>query len=57
MGKKDIPIFNPPTKSGKERKSTYVSTIISSEGKPITKEIMKNGRIVYRDSNGRFAKK
>ena len=54
---KDIPIFNPPTKSGKERKSAYISTIISSEGKPITKEIMSNGRIVYRDSNGRFAKK
>ena len=38
-------------------KSKYISTTISSEGKQITKEMTSKGRIIYRDSNGRFAKK
>lgn len=49
--------FTPPTKSGKLRKGVYIATIISSEGKPITKEMTSNGRFIYRDSNGRFTKK
>lgn len=47
----------PPTKSGKLRKGIYISTIVSSEGYTITKEMTSKGQIVYRDSKGRFTKK
>lgn len=47
----------PPTKSGKPRKGIYLGTIISSDGDNVTIEKFKNGRTVYRASNGRFTKK
>ena len=48
---------NSITKSGKQRKGIYIATVVSSEGDKVTVEKISNGRIVYRDSNGRFAKK
>lgn len=55
---KPAPPKQPPkTKSGKPRKGTYLATIISSSGEEITKEVMSNGRVAYRASNGRFTKK
>ena len=48
---------NPITKSGKRRKGIYIATVVSSEGDKVTAEKISNGRIIYRDSNGRFAKK
>ena len=47
----------PPTKSGKPRKGIYLGTVISSDGDNVTIEKLKNGRTVYRGSNGRFTKK
>lgn len=47
----------PLTKSGKQRKSSYIATIVSSEGEKVTAEKLSNGQIVYRGSNGRFTKK
>lgn len=52
-----IPIENQKTKSGKERKGTYLGKIITSKGDVITKELLSNGAIVHRSSNGRFTKK
>lgn len=48
---------NPITKSGKQRKGIYIATVLSSEGDKVTVEKISNGRIVYRDSNGRFTNK
>ena len=45
------------TKSGKERKGTYLATIKKSNGEVITKELTSKGQIVYRDSKGRFTRK
>lgn len=55
--KVEIPKAPPPTKSGKPRKGIYIGTVISSDGDNITIEKLKNGRTVYRASNGRFTKK
>lgn len=48
---------NPITKSGKQRKGIYIATVVSSEGDKVTAEKISNGKIIYRDSKGRFAKK
>ena len=48
---------NPITKSGKRRKGIYIATVVSSEGDKVTAEKISNGKIIYRDSKGRFAKK
>ena len=48
---------NPITKSGKPRKGVYIATVVSSEGDKVTAEKISNGKIIYRDSKGRFAKK
>lgn len=53
----ETPKAPPPTKSGKPRKGIYLGTIISSDGDNVTIEKLKNGRTVYRASNGRFTKK
>lgn len=54
---KPEPKAPPLTKSGKPRKGIYLETVISSDGDNITIEKLKNGRTVYRASNGRFTKK
>lgn len=48
---------NPITKNGKQRKGIYIATVVSSEGDKVTAEKISNGKIIYRDSKGRFAKK
>ena len=48
---------NPITKSGKRRKGIYIATVVSSEGDKVTAEKISNGKIIYRDSKGRFVKK
>lgn len=47
----------PKTKSGKPRKGVYLGTIITSDGKVATEEIMSNGVKILRDSRGRFTKR
>ena len=53
----ETPKAPPPTKSGKPRKGIYLGTVISSDGDNVTIEKLKNGKTVYRASNGRFTKK
>lgn len=53
----ETPKAPPPTKSGKQRKGIYLGTVISSNGDNVTIEKLKNGKTVYRASNGRFTKK
>lgn len=48
---------NPITKNGKQRKGIYIATVVSSEGDKVTAEKISNGKIIYRDSKGRFVKK